>query len=257
MKKVIFTLLATTILLASCYNSSAPEPGTSVPVVGKKIKSEHNKQYITHIDESYIIRDLTPFGKYYSNTYSKALQYITPNDKAITIFAQNKVTDDMMLKAYNMIAFYLESDGNIYKKADKVKIANKMGDNWAILSMGNGKDKGNTNMTGQPLYEMETVVPGSKWYLDNDYEHRDASYEEILHMVHDQGIGTKGKAGAMPTLQKRIWEATMNALPKNESDWGNKGLWGWGSRKWLFELKEQNSLEQEYLAAANDSFWGL
>ncbi len=38
-------------------------------------------------------------------------------------------------------------------------------------------------LIGQLLYQMELPVTGSKWYIENDYEHIDASYEEIFHMV--------------------------------------------------------------------------
>lgn len=136
-----------------------------------------------------------------------------------------------------------------------------MADQGAILVMPNGAD-GESNipdraLAGQPLYAMETPTEGDPWYIENNYEHRDASYEEILHMVHDYGIGTIQSIGADPDLQKMIYEATMNALPKDKSQWGKSGLWGYDSKQWLVELEREGSLEQEYLASVVDSYYGL
>ena len=32
-------------------------------------------------------------------------------------------------------------------------------------------------------------VEGDDWFVGCDYDHRDAAFEEILHLVHDNGIG--------------------------------------------------------------------
>lgn len=127
--------------------------------------------------------------------------------------------------------------------------------------MPNGADgDGNTpegTVKGQPLYQMEVPVAGSKWYQQNDYKHRDAAYEEIFHMVHDTGIGTTQNPAAEPELSKKIKAGLDLALPKNKSDWGYKGLWGIGSREWLLSLAKEASLEQEYIVGGIDSFYGL
>lgn len=108
-----------------------------------------------------------------------------------------------------------------------MEIANAMANNGAMLMMPNGAD-GESKipdhaLTGQPLYQKETPTTGGDWYVTNNYEHRDAAYEEILHMVHDYGIGTVNSPGARPALQKEIYKATMAALPKNKADWGKEG----------------------------------
>ena len=47
-------------------------------------------------------------------------------------------------------------------------------------------------------------MEGGAWYMQNDWNHRDAALEEILHLVHDAGIGIDRPgypAGAAPALQ--------------------------------------------------------
>lgn len=216
-----------------------------------------NKAYKKFIDTSDIKNDIDRVNKKLKSYYTKYLAYKAPNGKPIYIVAADKVSDEQLLKAYNVLDFYLSK----HKTYDMDKVANNMADTGAILMMPNGadgkSDVKDAMLFGQPLYQNETPVTGSKWYLENDYNHRDASYEEIVHMVHDNGIGTQSNAGVLPDLQKTIYAATMNALPKDQKDWGTKGLWGLQSKDWLVELSKEGSLEQEYLASVLDSYYGL
>ncbi len=55
-----------------------------------------------------------------------------------------------------------------------------------------GSDDGTNRaaeLDGQPLYQSEIQVEGHRWYIEQNYDHRDATFEEILHLVHDTGIG--------------------------------------------------------------------
>jgi len=79
-----------------------------------------------------------------------------------------------------------------------------------------------------------------------------ASFEEILHLVHDYGIGVDGpgtQAGALPEYQSEIRLAQQNALTNN--------IWGIDAKEWTDELSKENSLSQEYLAAVIDVYYGL
>lgn len=216
-----------------------------------------NPNYKKYINEKNIIRDTSKLGGVYKKYYSKYIQYIAPNGEPITIVAQDKVTDEQILKAYNQLSFYLE-DFKTYKKED---MANKIAENGGVLIMPNGAD-GESDiperaLMGQPLYQMEVPTVGSEWYIKNDYKHRDASYEEIFHMVHDYGIGIENNPGALPNLQNKIYRAMKNSLPKNKKDWGKKGLWGLNSKDWLLELEKEGSMEQEYIVSVIDSYYGL
>lgn len=108
-----------------------------------------------------------------------------------------------------------------------------------------------------PFINLKHQLLGGQWYLNNNYEHRDAAYEEIFHFVHDNGIGTISNKGVLPNLQQSIYTSTMNALPKEKDQWGKTGIWGLGSKDWLIELEKEGSLEQEYIASVIDVYYGL
>lgn len=212
-----------------------------------------NESYISYVDKYSIIRDTDSLGGGAAKYYSKYIDYISPNGKAIRLLAQDQVTDSQVLYAYSVLTFYLNN-------LDE-DVANQMADNEAVLILPNGTHR-ETKMSigamlGHELYQNEISNVGSNWYIENDYEYRDASLEEIFHLVHDTGIGTSQNEQANPELAQLIASATLNALPTNQSDWGESGLWGLGSVDWLEELKVEGSLEQEYFVSVLDSYYGL
>ncbi|PID30663.1 MAG: hypothetical protein CR982_00930 [Candidatus Cloacimonadota bacterium] len=152
--------------------------------------------------------------------------------------------------------FYLTNYPGSQYGSDKSEVANQMAENNALLCLLNGQDDGTNpisdQVTGQPLYKNEIQVEGGEWYMNQDYDHRDASFEEILHFVHDNGIGVDGPntlPGALPLYQAEIRAAQENALSNN--------LWGIGQEQWIQELTAENSLTQEYLASVVDAYYGL
>ncbi len=266
MKRLLIVMVAVLLAIGStaCAANNTVETeskGQSKPVETQasveQATSFANKNYIKYVDTTDIIRDTSKLGKGLGKYYSKYIDYIAPNGKPIRIVAADKVSDEQMLKAYNVLSLYL-TDTKDYKKQ---AVANTMADRGALLNMPNGADgDGGTPdeaLQGQPLYQMETPVAGGKWYQQSDYGHRDAAYEEIFHMVHDYGIGTTQRAAALPELSKKIKKGMDMALPKNKADWGSKGLWGLGSKDWLNELSREGSLEQEYIVSGIDSYYGL
>ncbi len=196
-----------------------------------------------------------------STTYSAALNFNrylavkAPNGKPIHLIAQDKLSDNQVLRARAILNHYLTDLPGSTFGSDKSAVANKMADNGAVLLLLNGSDDGSnsaTNLNGQPLYQNEIQVEGGAWYINQDFEqHRDASFEEILHMVHDYGIGVdQGNEfiGALPGFQAEIRSAQITGL--------NDKLWG-GDANWITELTAENSLSQEYLAAVIDAYYGL
>ena len=85
-----------------------------------------------------------------------------------------------------------------------------MADNGATLDMPNGahgQPGAGQSLIGQELYAAEVPTEGGKWFMENDMEHRDAAFEEILHLVHDNGIGIdlpNYQTGAAPEFQALI-----------------------------------------------------
>ena len=198
-----------------------------------------------------------------SSTYTAALKFdrytsvTTPNGGTIHIVAQDQITENQIVRARGILQHYLtDYPGSVYG-SDKRQVANKMAGNGAVLLLLNGVDDGTNQgaqLDGQPLYYGEMQVEGGAWYINQNYEHRDASFEEILHLVHDYGIGVDQNTnfiGALPDYQNEIRAAQTTAVSEK--------LWAWSedSASWLSELTAENSLSQEYLAAVIDSYYGL
>ena len=196
-------------------------------------------------------------------TYSAALKFDrytkvdTTNGGVIHIIAQNEIMENQIVRARGILQHYLtDFPGSVYG-ADKSVVANKMAENGAILLLLNGVDDGTNagaELDGQPLYYGEMQVEGHSWYITQNYEYRDASFEEILHLVHDYGIGIDQGAefnGALPEYQADIRAAQVTALSGK--------LWAWPADRaeWVSELTAENSLSQEYLASVVDTYYGL
>ena len=194
-------------------------------------------------------------GKEYSANFNRYTKVVTPNGGKIHIVAQSNLTNEQILRARSTLEHFLQNYPGSKYGNNKSVLANKMAENGAILTLLNGQDDGNNpiEVNGQALFENEIQVEGHPWYINQDYNnHRDATYEEILHLVHDYGIGIDGHnsfPGAIPKYQSEIREAQKNALSNN--------LWGIGADRWINELTDENSLTQEYLAALIDSYYGL
>jgi len=193
------------------------------------------------------------------NSFCKYMAIKAPNGKEIEIVAQSDISDEQLIRAHNILNFYLDNvPGTKYGK-DKSAVANAMANNGARLLLLNGSDDGTNDPTidGQPLYDSELIVEGTRAYIENDYEnHRDAAFEEILHLMHDYGIGTSAEEaapGALPAYTVEIDSARNNAMtnqlwPTRDADEG--------ITNWIEELRLEGSLSQEYLASVIDSYYG-
>lgn len=189
-------------------------------------------------------------SSYRDHGFVSYLPYRTPNGGSIHIVAQNQITDDQMVRSHNILAHYLNS----YNAVNKDAIANNMAKNGATLTLLNGRDTGNPpQVTGQPLYFEEIQVEGGDWYMNQNYEHRDAAFEEILHLVHDYGIGVDGEGGlpgAAPEYQQRVRAAQEQAVAT--------GVWPLGDgAAMISEWTAENSMTQEYMASVIDAYYGL
>ena len=191
--------------------------------------------------------------------YFDRASLITSSQGDIMIIAQNQVTSAQILRVRNILLHFLNPYKGSVFGGNKTAIMHKMAQNNAMIALLNGRDDGSNPVAeyinAQPLYAEEMQVEGSSWYINQNYEYRDASFEEILHLIHDTGIGVDGDhqfQGAQPLYQKAIRLATNHAL--------RHSLWGRGGRdtqEWLDELAQENSLTQEYLASLIDSYYGL
>ena len=218
------------------------------------ITSNESPNYISSNIKQTIPQDLDSSYKKYFNRYAKIT---ASNGKHIYILAQKTISNEQILRVKNVLSHYLKNyEGSVYG-SNKKELINQMANNQARILLLDGEDNGENpagELEGQPLYKNEIQVEGGKWYISQDYEHRDATFEEILHLVHDKGIGVDGAnsySGVLKNFQKEIRVAQVYAL-KNK-------IWGIGNenKNWINELRDENSLSQEYLASLIDAYYGL
>lgn len=180
------------------------------------------------------------------------------NGEYVHIYAQNRISDLQIMRAVEVLEFYLTDFPGSRYGSDKDMILSQMASNNATLLLLNGNHQENgifdtedeeiLSLEGQELYEEELVVEGSQSYLTNSP--RDATFEEILHLVHDYGIGTTTDPdiqGVLPNYAREIDLATQYAIDHN--------IWNPG-RDWYSELEEEGSLSQEYFASVIDTYYG-
>jgi len=200
------------------------------------------------------LQPLPENSEYREEGFVKYTQVIAPNGKPIPIIAQQGVRDIAVARCRNLLKFYLTNIPGTKYGADKSVVANAMANNHAMLMMPEGahREGHEPNIDAQPQFESETPVDGSRWYIQNDWEHRDAAFEEIFHLLHDNGIGTY-RRGALPQYQKELKAEAIKSL--------KDGRWGIEVdphvRDWIEELAEEDSLAQEYIASVIDSYYGL
>lgn len=217
-----------------------------------------NPNYVEYVNEKIIRTDTSTLGKEASKYYSKYIEYIAQNSKPIRILAQDKITDEQLMYAYSILEFYITN----LEKNGYTGVADELASNNAMLVMPNGADgDGSTPddaIISQPQYQDETANVGSEWYINNDYSHRDSTFEEIFHLVHGSGIGMVKSPKAAPELAESINDAMRNALPKDKKEWGKEGLWGINAKESLEEWNsEEGSLEAEYIICVIDTYYGL
>ncbi|KAB0300068.1 hypothetical protein F2Z80_23410 [Vibrio fortis] len=245
MKILSLAAVTTAVLLSGC-NSSSQSKSTSQPTIG--IASQVHGISIEAVPSQ--------FSDYSKAGYNRYVAVKAPNRKSIHILIMDRLSEYQIVKAVNVLNHYLTPvAGTKYGDKDsKRDIANAMANNGAILKLMNYHDEPryNDDLDGQPLFEEEIQVEGGDWYVRQDYEdHRDASYEEILHLVHDYGIGVlnapEGGVTALPEFQREFNTIQKQALNQSYTP----------PEDTLKEWQQEVSVDQEYFAAIIDSYYGL
>lgn len=242
---VLTTSLLITMLSACGGSDNKSNNGSNTSANNTNVSNNH---CVTNNSEG--IRQLpSTSNALYKTTFCKYLALTVDNGQRIGFYAQDNISDDQLIRAQRILKFYL---------TDKQAIANQMANNNAHMMLLNGADGDielSENLQGQPLYEKEMITEGSPGYLSSDFEtYRDASFEEILHLMHDYGIGTESQPGADPDYSTQIKQARENAMEHNI--WPASTV-DQDTRNWIEELRAEGSLSQEYLASVLDSYYGL
>ena len=240
--------------LCACAGRPAAEGGVTTSTAPTQGTGALHSSCLDDVGVILETPDTQGYRRYANQGFTRYTEVVAPNGGTIPIFAQDGIRDSQLMRARNLLRFFLRDVPGSKWGGDKSDVANAMADNNAVLMMPNGEhEEGNEpNLPAQPLYEDETPADGSGWFMNNNYDHRDAAFEEIFHLVHDMGIGT-WKPGVRPEYQADL-DAEARAAMKD-------GRWGIPIdpfvSEWLDELEREDSLAQEYIASVIDSYYGL
>ncbi len=145
--------------------------------------------------------------KVFTNWFSKYTKTYAPNGKPIHFLAQSGWTELQIVKARNVMEHILNDFPGSEYGNDKSIVANAMSDRKATMVLFNTPgdmqqamrgDLGSaTDLNMQDLRANENPAEGTEDYMA--HRTRDASYEEILHLIHDYGIKP-----ALPEYQAEI-----------------------------------------------------
>lgn len=180
----------------------------------------------------------------------KMVTVLAPNGGAIRLTAQGGVSDAQLLRARRVFEFYLSDAAGSQFGQDKSAVANALADNGATLVYFNTEADSESAQRGalqqvegafQDLYATESPVEGSAAYLQSTV--RDATYEELFHLVQGGGI-----VESLPAYQQQLEDATQSAL--------DAGVWT-PPADVLAEWEAEGSLSFEYIISVIDVYYGL
>lgn len=181
----------------------------------------------------------------FRDVFTKYTKIIAPNGKPIHILAQAGWTDDQIKKGRNVLQFILtDYPGSEYGN-DKSLIANAMADRKATMVFFNtepdlreamrGPLRRVTDLSMQDLRGNENPAEGTEDYMNHIT--RDASFEEIWHLVHDNGI--------------KITQPAMLAEMQKANDAAEEKGW----RAWPDDEPQEHP--NEYVGVLIDNYYDL
>ena len=187
-------------------------------------KIDINYEVLDNIDTSTSPLGVVPLpeelGKTLNGLFAKYTRHVAPNGKPIHIFAQSGVSDLQVVRAREILKYHLTDASGTQYGFDKTALANRMADVRATLIYTDTEIKSfamrpilrGSELRLQDLYATESPVEGCYEYIHNEAKPeerftRDASYEEIMHLVH-----AKGLEDILPDYHQEIVEAEQAAI---------------------------------------------
>jgi hypothetical protein len=203
---------------------------------------------LPEIDISASPNGIVPFPKtgptVFADVFVKYTKVISPNGRPIHFLAQADWTDDKLIKVRNVLEHMLADFPGSPCGSDKEKVANAMAEVQATMVLFNDSRASReamrgplgsvTNLKMQSMWANEVTVEGSDDYLDHIT--RDATFEEVWHLVHEAGV-----MAVLPDFQREI-EAAKEAAVKA----------GWGRPN-----PDPSSWHTEYYAQQYDNYLDL
>ena len=193
------------LLGAGCGPKTGSISGTTSGVTGTETNSgtlQSTGAHASCLEDDGIIEstpDQAPHKRYLDDGFDRYTWVDAPNGGAVYFYAQGQVDDLKLIRARNLFRFFVtDVEGSTWGE-DKADVLNALADNQAALILPNGEHAPNNeyNLPAQPLYDAETPLAGSDWFMDNEWDHRDAAFEEIFHLFM-----TVGSARICPELAR-------------------------------------------------------
>ncbi len=240
--KALFRGTFTALLLAL---SACPAPSRTLADLPNNIDISKANNGVVPLPETVDPAYLEIFDRY--------TKLVSPNGNAIHFLIQDQVNDEQAVRAREVMRFYLTDAPGTKYGADKRLVANAMAANKATLVFFNSESAaeavfrgplGDAAFFGQDLYATEAAVEGSQAYIDNSI--RDATLEEVFHLVQGAGIKT-----ALPKYQTELEAATRAAW-----NGGQEGVWT-PSRGTYREWEREGSTSFEYIISVIDVYYGF
>ena len=209
MNRVSAILMVAMVFSAASRAQEGPDPNR--PGAREEInydvpaKVDIDYEVLDNIDTSSSDLGVVPLpdnvGKTLTGLFTKYTKHVAPNGKPVHILGQSRVSDLQMARAREILAYHLTDAPGTKYGSDKKAIANRMGDVRATLIYTDTQARAfgmydilePSKLALQDLYATESPVEGDYVYVHNEVEEggfftRDASYEEIMHLVHGKGI---------------------------------------------------------------------
>lgn len=184
----IFVLMLIVKTYAISGKPSAGDEEIEVAHILNKLSIKESAAGVIYLPDTVppVIRDV--FDRY--------TRILAPNNKPIHFLAQSGWTEDQILKARNVLQYILtDFPGSVYGNT-KDKAANSMSNRNATMVLFNTVEDlekafsstplERVNLCMQDLRSNECPAEGTEDYMN--HVTRDASFEEIWHLVHDNGI---------------------------------------------------------------------
>ncbi len=254
MKRRLVVAVATMAVASTALAQQRPDPNRpgAREVIEYDVPDTVDIDYkvLDSIDTSSSAYGVVPLpaevGKTLTGLFSKYTKHVAPNGKPIHIFGQSRVSELQMARAREILKYHLTDAPGTRFGSDKAAIANRMGDVRATLIYTDTQARafamydivGESELALQDLYATESPVEGDYVYLHNEAEPgafftRDASYEEILHLVHAKGI-----EAMLPEYHAAIVDAEQRAV--------DAGIYKYG-----------RPAPHEYIISGFDIYFGL
>jgi len=194
------------------------------------------------------ITELTTANGLFAQIFKNYTNVKAPNGKVVHIVAQSGVSEEQILRARQVLSFFTEDVDGVSNGA-KAAMLDAMADAKATLTIFNTESEATAGLdrlaeTGyafQDLYATEIFAEGSDDYLNNPSSRRDATLEEVLHLVQQYGIAT-----ASPDFMAEI--ETVAKAAKTEGFWTSDQMAEW---------EAEGSLGIEYFATIVEVYYGM